>query len=61
MAFIDTISESEAAASILKLYETDRADLGYVANCTNIFAHRPGVYESVARDALSVGRPMAAS
>jgi hypothetical protein len=46
MAFIDTVSDSEATGPIAKLYATDRADLGYVANYTKTFAHRPAVYEA---------------
>jgi uncharacterized peroxidase-related enzyme len=46
MAFIDTVSDSEAVGPIAKLYATDRTNLGYVANYTKIFAHRPAVYEA---------------
>jgi uncharacterized peroxidase-related enzyme len=44
MAFIDTVSERQAVGPIAKLYETDRTNLGYVANYTRMFAHRPAVY-----------------
>ena len=46
MAFIGTISDSEAFGPVAKLYETDRINLGYVANHTRIFAHRPAVYDA---------------
>ncbi|HEY3180579.1 MAG TPA: peroxidase-related enzyme [Casimicrobiaceae bacterium] len=46
MAFIDTVSNGEAVGPVAKLYETDRINLGYVANYTRIFAHRPAVYEA---------------
>jgi alkylhydroperoxidase family enzyme len=46
MAFIDTVSDSEAAGAVAKLYETDRTTQGYVANYTRTFAHRLAVYEA---------------
>ncbi len=46
MAFINTISDSEAEGPIARLHETDRTSLGYVANYTRIFTHRPAVYEA---------------
>jgi uncharacterized peroxidase-related enzyme len=40
VAFIDTPADDEAAG----LYDADRERLGYVANYTRLFAHRPAVY-----------------
>jgi uncharacterized peroxidase-related enzyme len=40
VAFIDTPSDGDAVA----LYDADRERLGYVANYTRLFAHRPAVY-----------------
>src|SRR5206468_7707384 len=46
MAFIDQIGDGEAAPDATKLFERDRAALGYVPNYTRVFAHRPTVYEA---------------
>lgn len=46
MAFIDLIGDEEATAEAKELLERDRAALGYVANYTRLFAHRPAVYEA---------------
>ena len=46
MAFIGMVSDSEAFGPVAELYETDRMNLGYVANHTRIFAHRPAVYDA---------------
>lgn len=46
MAFIDTISETEAREDVAELYEADRKRLGYVANYTKAFSHRPQVYRA---------------
>jgi uncharacterized peroxidase-related enzyme len=40
VAFIDTPADDDAVA----LYDADRERLGYVANYTRLFAHRPAVY-----------------
>jgi uncharacterized peroxidase-related enzyme len=40
VAFIDTPADEDAVA----LYDADRERLGYVANYTRLFAHRPAVY-----------------
>ena len=44
MSWIRTADESEPA--VAALFERDRAQLGYVANYTTVFAHRPDVYEA---------------
>lgn len=43
MSWIETPDESTAGRDVVELYEADRADLGYVANYTKVFAHRPQV------------------
>jgi uncharacterized peroxidase-related enzyme len=40
VSLIDTPADDEAT----ELYDADRARLGYVANYTRLFAHRPAVY-----------------
>lgn len=40
MSFIDPPADDDLA----ELYDADRARLGYVANYTRLFAHRPAVY-----------------
>lgn len=46
MTFINTIADRAATAEVAELFEADRADLGYVANCTRVLAHRPKVFEA---------------
>jgi uncharacterized peroxidase-related enzyme len=41
MAFIRTIAEEAAEGDLAALYEADRESLGYVANYTKTFSHRP--------------------
>ena len=41
MAFIRDISVEEATGKARELYESDLKTLGYVANYTKVFAHRP--------------------
>lgn len=43
MSWIDSPEESAADGSVAAAYDRDRATLGYVANYTKIFAHRPRV------------------
>jgi uncharacterized peroxidase-related enzyme len=49
MAFIREISPEEATPEVRALYDRDRETLGYVANYTRVFAHRPEVYTAWAR------------
>lgn len=44
MSWIRTPDESEP--TVAALFDRDRAQLGYVANFTKVFAHRPAVYEA---------------
>lgn len=44
MAFIETVSDEDAAGEVTALFERDKERLGYVPNHTRLFAHRPGVY-----------------
>ena len=44
MAYIETVSDDEAAGPAADVLEGDRAGLGYVPNYTRVFAHRPEVY-----------------
>lgn len=44
MAFIETVPERKATGQLAELYEADRKRLGYVANYTRAFSHRPEVY-----------------
>jgi uncharacterized peroxidase-related enzyme len=46
MAFIETAAEGKAAGAIAELYASDRDRLGYVANYTRVFAHRPAVFRA---------------
>jgi len=43
MSFIVTVSDETAAGDTASLYDEDRARLGYVANYTRAFSHRPEV------------------
>jgi uncharacterized peroxidase-related enzyme len=49
MAFIREISLDEATPEVRALYDRDRETLGYVANYTKVFAHRPEVYTAWAK------------
>jgi uncharacterized peroxidase-related enzyme len=49
MAFIRDIPSDEATEEVRALYDRDRETLGYVANYTKAFAHRPEVYTAWAR------------
>ena len=49
MSYLDTPGEAEAGAEVARMYEADRARLGYVANYTRVFALRPEVYDAWAR------------
>ena len=42
--FIEPIPDDTAAGEVAELYEADKEQLGYVANYTRAFAHRPAVY-----------------
>jgi uncharacterized peroxidase-related enzyme len=44
MAFIREISPTEATAEVRALYDNDQKTLGYVANYSRVFAHRPEVF-----------------
>jgi uncharacterized peroxidase-related enzyme len=44
MAFIRTVPVDDAEGAVADMYETDRANMGYVPNFTQGFSHRPGVY-----------------
>ncbi len=46
MAFIETVPEAEATGKLAALYAADLERVGYVANYTRIFSHRPEVYEA---------------
>jgi uncharacterized peroxidase-related enzyme len=46
MAFIETTPEREASGEVAELYAADRDRLGYVANHTRVFAHRPAVHRA---------------
>jgi uncharacterized peroxidase-related enzyme len=43
MSFIETIGDESAQGDTASLYEEDRSSLGYVANYTRVFSHRPDV------------------
>ena len=49
MAYIREIPPDEATPEVHALYDRDRETLGYVANYTKVFAHRPAVYTAWAR------------
>jgi uncharacterized peroxidase-related enzyme len=44
MSFIQPIQDDQASDAVNGFFEADRARLGYVANYTRVFAHRPDVY-----------------
>src|SRR5262245_51132202 len=44
MAFIREIPPEEATGEVRALYDLDLSSLGYVANYSKVFAHRPEVY-----------------
>ena len=46
MAFVETVSEDDPRGQVAELYQEDRDRLGYVANYTRVFAHRPDVFRS---------------
>jgi uncharacterized peroxidase-related enzyme len=58
MAFIATVSDEEASGEVKALFENDRARLGYVANHTRLFAHRPTVYAAWRSLAASITENM---
>jgi uncharacterized peroxidase-related enzyme len=43
MFFIETIEEKNASPALQQLYEKNKATLGYIANYTRLFSHRPEV------------------
>lgn len=46
MAFIHTVPEDAADGEVAEMYETDRSNLGYVANYTKAFSLRPNVMQA---------------
>jgi uncharacterized peroxidase-related enzyme len=44
MTYLRTIGEPEATGEVARLYDADRARLGYVANYTKAFSSRPEVF-----------------
>lgn len=44
MTFIETVPPERAPAEVAQLYETDRANFGYLPNFTQAFSLRPDVY-----------------
>jgi uncharacterized peroxidase-related enzyme len=46
VAFIDTVSHEEAEGQVRELYDADLKRLGYIANYTKAFSHRPEVYQA---------------
>jgi uncharacterized peroxidase-related enzyme len=44
MTYIGTVPDDEATGQVAEQYEADRERLGYVANYTRAFSHRPVVY-----------------
>jgi uncharacterized peroxidase-related enzyme len=46
VSWIRTPPEDGAGDAVAAAYDRDRAALGYVANYTRVFAHRPAVYEA---------------
>jgi uncharacterized peroxidase-related enzyme len=44
--FLDTIPDEEASGAVAEAYATDKARLGYIANFTKLFVHRPAVYQA---------------
>jgi uncharacterized peroxidase-related enzyme len=60
MAFIETISEREAAGEARAMYERQVANNGYVPNYAKVFCHRPEVMTQWAQLLASIKRPMGA-
>jgi uncharacterized peroxidase-related enzyme len=46
MTFVDTIPDEKASGAVADAYRADEARLGYVANYTRVFVHRPTVYDA---------------
>lgn len=46
MAFIRTVPEDEATGSLKSFYQRDSEHMGYIANYTKIFSHRPDAYQA---------------
>jgi uncharacterized peroxidase-related enzyme len=44
MTFIEPIQDDQAPDAVRAFFESDQGRLGYVANYTRVFAHRPEVY-----------------
>jgi uncharacterized peroxidase-related enzyme len=44
--FLETIPDEEASTAVAHAYAADKARLGYVANFTKLFVHRPAVYQA---------------
>jgi uncharacterized peroxidase-related enzyme len=44
MPFIESIADEDATEPVADLFGQDRSSLGFVANHTRVFAHRPDVY-----------------
>jgi uncharacterized peroxidase-related enzyme len=44
MAFIELVADDDARGEVADFFDADRRRLGYVANYTRAFAHRPAVY-----------------
>ncbi|MEQ8674625.1 MAG: peroxidase-related enzyme [Aggregatilineales bacterium] len=46
MTFIHTIPEDQATGDVQKMYEENRAEVGYVPNYVKAFSHRPDVMKA---------------
>lgn len=46
MTFIDVVPEGEAVGDVAAMYQRDMDTLGYVANYSRAFSHRPSVMEA---------------
>jgi uncharacterized peroxidase-related enzyme len=44
--FLETISDEEASGAVAQAYAADKSRLGYIANFTKLFVHRPAVYQA---------------
>ena len=58
MAFIDTITPSDAAGETLAMYEHQQSNYGYVPNYAKVFGHRPEVMVRWGRLLAEIRRPM---
>ena len=58
MAFIETISTTDATGAVKEIYEAQEASSGYIANHARLFSHRPEVYKAWENLGRSISKNM---